>query len=36
LDTISKRPTKRRPALSDGKIKSDFTSWKKAVKTHFD
>jgi hypothetical protein len=36
METISKRPTKRPPGAFDGEIKSDFTSWKQAVETHFD
>jgi hypothetical protein len=36
METISKRPTKRPQGAFDGEIKSDFTSWTQAVKTHFD
>jgi hypothetical protein len=36
METISKRLTKRPPGAFDGEIKSDFTSWKQAVETHFD
>jgi hypothetical protein len=36
LETISKKPTKRLRGVLDGEIKSDFTSWKQAVKTDFD
>jgi hypothetical protein len=36
METISKRPTKRSLDACDGEIKSDFTSWKQAVKSHFD
>jgi hypothetical protein len=36
LETISKRPTKRPSDVFNGKLKSDVTSWKQAVKTHYD
>jgi hypothetical protein len=36
LETISKRPMNRPRGAFDGKINSDFTSWKHAVETHFD
>jgi hypothetical protein len=36
METISKRPTKQPPGAFDGEIKSDFTSWKQPVETHFD
>jgi hypothetical protein len=32
---MSKRQMKRPPGACDSKIKSDFTSWKKAVETKF-
>jgi hypothetical protein len=35
MESISKRRTKRPPGAVDGEIKSDFTSWKQAVKTQF-
>jgi hypothetical protein len=36
MKTISKRPTKRPRGAFNGEFKSDFTSWKQAVETHFD